>query len=222
MRRRRGPAPAVTAPPLVPRVSSFLPVSFRVAQFTNNRTPSPGDRVVYIAGDFDLFHVGHIDMLEKARAEGTFLYVGVYDDDEVARLKGPHFPVMSMFERVLNVLACRFVDEVVMGVKRRVQPDMMTTLNIAVVIDAEESERQRLLGLGRTPDPPDTVDGYAEARSAGVYRVLQLERDLTTMDVVHRILENKEKYERRNSKRASKEKDYLENQKVYVEERRNR
>ena len=138
------PAPASQLPLSHPRVSSFLPVSFRLAQFTNNRTPLPTDRVVYVAGDFDLFHVGHIDMLQAAKARGTFLYVGVYDDEECGRLMGEGFPVMSMFERVMNVLACKWVDEVVMGVKRRVSADMRTSLNIAAVIDSEESERRRV------------------------------------------------------------------------------
>ena len=64
-------------------------------------------------------------------------------------------------------------------------------------------------------------DGYEEAKAAGVYEVLELERDLTTMDVVERILENKEKYEQRNSKRAGQEKDYLQH-KEYVAELPNR
>ena len=208
-------------PPATPRVSSFLPVSFRIAQFTNNRTPLPSDKVVYIGGDFDLFHVGHIDMLEAARKEGTFLYVGVYDDEEVGRLQGVGFPVMGLFERVLNVLACKWVDEVVMGVKRSVSQDMMKTLNITAVIDSEESERQRILKKP-TQQPNGSADaekggglttgglgGYEEAKQAGVYRVIELTRDLTTMDVVDRILENKDKYERRNSKRSSQEKNYF-------------
>jgi glycerol-3-phosphate cytidylyltransferase-like family protein len=33
------------------------------------------DTVVYIDGAFDLFHVGHVETLEKARKLGTFLYV---------------------------------------------------------------------------------------------------------------------------------------------------
>lgn len=51
--------------------------------FSNNREPKVGDIVVYIAGSFDLLHTGHIDMLEKAKSMGDFLYVGIWDDETV-------------------------------------------------------------------------------------------------------------------------------------------
>ena len=49
-----------------------------IFQFSSGLTPKPGDKIVYVAGAFDLFHVGHLDFLEKARQEGDFLIVGEY------------------------------------------------------------------------------------------------------------------------------------------------
>ena len=226
--------PSLASQPLplsTPRMSSFLPVSFRISQFANNRTPSPSDCVVYISGSFDLFHVGHIAMLEAAKRLGTFLYVGVYEDKEVERVSGVA-SVMSLFERVLNVLACRCVDEVVLGVRRRVSRDMMKSLNIAHVVDSEESERRMVERTRHTASEREealeawsgllTDDaGMDEAKAAGVYRVVELTCELTTADVVTRILDNQTKYENRNRKRTSQESDYLA-QKEYVEERKNR
>jgi ethanolamine-phosphate cytidylyltransferase len=39
-----------------------------------------GDRIVYTAGAFDLFHVGLLDYLEQARKEGDYLIVGLHSD----------------------------------------------------------------------------------------------------------------------------------------------
>lgn len=64
-------------------------------------------QVVYVAGAFDLFHVGHLDFLEKAREQGDFLIVGLHTDPEVNRYKGSNFPIMNLHERVLSVLACK-------------------------------------------------------------------------------------------------------------------
>lgn len=67
-------------------------------------------QVVYVAGAFDLFHVGHLDFLEKAREQGDFLIVGLHTDPEVNRYKGSNFPIMNLHERVLSVLACKVSD----------------------------------------------------------------------------------------------------------------
>lgn len=54
-----------------------------------------------------MFHVGHLDFLEKARQEGDFLIVGLHTDPIVNRYKGANYPIMNLHERVLSVLACK-------------------------------------------------------------------------------------------------------------------
>ena len=88
-------------------VSQFLPTTQKILQFSNGRSPKPTDKVVYVAGAFDLFHIGHLDFLEKAAEEGDFLIVGLHTDPVVNRYKGCNFPIMNLHERVLSVLAYR-------------------------------------------------------------------------------------------------------------------
>ena len=61
------PTPSADSKP----ISNFLPTTWRITQFSNHKTPSPSDRIVYIDGAFDLFHVGHIDTLRKAKVRHT-------------------------------------------------------------------------------------------------------------------------------------------------------
>ena len=89
-------------------VSQFLPTTQKILKFSNGRTAKPTDRVVYVAGAFDLFHIGHLDFLEKAANEGEFLIVGLHTDPVVNRYKGCNFPIMNLHERVLSVLAYRY------------------------------------------------------------------------------------------------------------------
>lgn len=101
--------------PYTAGVSHFLTTSKRFLQFSNSKEPQPGDRVVYVDGGFDLYHLGHIEFLKKAKALGDYLLVGVHTDEALRKVHGPNFPLMSLNERVLSVLSCRYVDEVVIG-----------------------------------------------------------------------------------------------------------
>ncbi|MCC6613894.1 MAG: adenylyltransferase/cytidyltransferase family protein [Anaerolineae bacterium] len=58
-----------------------------------------GQRLVFTNGHFDLLHVGHLDYLEKARALGDALFVGVNGDGSSERLKGSGRPIVPADER---------------------------------------------------------------------------------------------------------------------------
>lgn len=58
-----------------------------------------GGALVLTNGHFDLLHVGHLDYLERARALGAALFVGVNSDASTRRLKGPGRPLVPAEER---------------------------------------------------------------------------------------------------------------------------
>ena len=62
-------------------------------------------------GTFDVFHVGHLRLLERARAQGDHLIVGV-STDELNRSKKQRDPVYSLAERMEILAGLRCVDEV--------------------------------------------------------------------------------------------------------------
>ena len=69
-------------------------------------------QVGYTTGVFDLFHVGHLKILEKAKEHCDHLIVGVTTDDEVRRVKGID-PFIPQDERMAIVKALKCVDQVV-------------------------------------------------------------------------------------------------------------
>lgn len=72
-----------------------------------------GRRVVFTNGCFDLLHMGHVDLLEKARAFGDVLIVGVNSDSSIQRLKGPQRPVQTFESRTAVLAGLGAVDFVV-------------------------------------------------------------------------------------------------------------
>ena len=58
-----------------------------------------GKTLVFTNGHFDLLHVGHLDYLEKARALGDALFLGLNGDISTMRLKGASRPIVPAVER---------------------------------------------------------------------------------------------------------------------------
>jgi D-beta-D-heptose 7-phosphate kinase/D-beta-D-heptose 1-phosphate adenosyltransferase len=58
-----------------------------------------GERIVFTNGCFDLLHVGHIRLLQEAKALGTKLVVAINSDASVQRLKGPERPIVRERDR---------------------------------------------------------------------------------------------------------------------------
>jgi rfaE bifunctional protein nucleotidyltransferase chain/domain len=73
-----------------------------------------GKRIVFSNGCFDLLHLGHVDYLEKARALGDVLVVGLNTDDSVSRFKGPERPLQNETSRARILASLQFVDLVVL------------------------------------------------------------------------------------------------------------
>jgi len=92
-----------------------------------------GEKVVFTNGCFDIVHLGHIDYLEKARALGDRLVVGINTDTSVKRLKGESRPVIEEYARLRMIAALAFVDAVCLfdedtpkSLIEKISPDILT------------------------------------------------------------------------------------------------
>lgn len=69
-------------------------------------------KIGYTTGVYDLFHIGHLNILKRAKEQCEHLIVGVSTDDLVESYKHKR-PVIPFEERIEIVRAIRYVDEVV-------------------------------------------------------------------------------------------------------------
>lgn len=114
--------------------ATLLPTGSRISSFAAGL---PGlahaKRVVYVDGTFDVFHHGHLEFLRLARQHGDYLLVGLHSDEVAASVHGPGHPIMSLHERALCLLACKFVDDIILGAPFAVSANLCTSMNISVV-----------------------------------------------------------------------------------------
>lgn len=89
-------------------------------------------RLVFTNGVFDLLHPGHVKLLQRARALGDILVVGLNSDASVKRLKGPDRPFVGQRERAFLLASLEAVDHVVVfaqdtpiNVIRKLMPDLL-------------------------------------------------------------------------------------------------
>ncbi len=95
------------------------------------RLKQDGKRLVFTNGHFDLLHVGHLDYLEKARALGDALFLGLNGDGSSERLKGTGRPIVPAQERARLLAALIPVSAVILfeedtaaGLIGALQPDI--------------------------------------------------------------------------------------------------
>ena len=69
-------------------------------------------KIGYTTGVFDLFHIGHLNILKRARLECDYLIVGITTDELTMSVKGEK-PFIPFEERMEIVESIKFVDEVV-------------------------------------------------------------------------------------------------------------
>lgn len=157
--------------------SNFMLSSKMLAKFDYSEERKDADIVIYVAGCFDLFHPGHVDFLRAARCRGDYLIVGIYDDETVRRLKGKNFPMMTLHERVMTLLGCKFINEVIMGAPYKINDELITYFNINLVI------------YGNHPVDPDENgdDPLLEAAAMGKLLKVDSFNSLTTEGVIERI-----------------------------------
>ena len=102
-------------------------------------------------GAFDLFHAGHILMLEEAKSVCDYLIVCIQSDPSLDRPE-KNSPVQSIVEREIQVSACKYVDEVMIYDTESDLLDILEETQWDVRILGEEYKDKYFTGRDETFD----------------------------------------------------------------------
>ena len=94
---------------------------------------------------FDLFHAGHIMMLKEAKSVCDYLIVGLQTDPTIDRPE-KNKPIQSVFERYVQLEACRYVDEIVVYATEKDLLDILHSYPIDVRIVGDEYKDKEFTG----------------------------------------------------------------------------
>ncbi|WP_373512065.1 D-glycero-beta-D-manno-heptose 1-phosphate adenylyltransferase [Persicitalea sp.] len=125
-----------------------------------------GQKVVFTNGCFDIVHLGHIDYLEKARALGDRLVLGLNTDASVSRLKGPNRPVVNEYARARLMAALAFVDTVILFDEPTPQT-LIEALKPDILVKGDDYTLETIVGAdfviknGGTVETVALVPGYS-------------------------------------------------------------
>lgn len=162
-----------------------------------------GKTIVYMDGSFDMFHPGHSAALREAKKLGDYLIVGVHNDQVVNRIRGMNYPILNMQERVLSVLACRYVDDVVIDAPYVITREMISSLNISLVCVGSNAYRSPLV----TPIAEEKKR-MEIAGKMGILREINSTSTYTINVTVKRIINESERFISKVQKKSAAEAEY--------------
>lgn len=160
--------------------------------YKTNPPPKGRPVRVYADGVFDLFHLGHMRVLQQAKTAfpDTWLIVGVTGDTETYKRKG--LTVMSAKERTESVRNCRWVDEVIEDCPWVITVDFLKEHGIDYVAHDD-------IPYGAS----EGDDIYKPIKEKGMFLVTQRTEGVSTTGIITKIVRDYEQYIARQLKRGT-------------------
>jgi D-beta-D-heptose 7-phosphate kinase/D-beta-D-heptose 1-phosphate adenosyltransferase len=135
-------------------------VDLKKIEYIAKDLKSQNKKIVFTNGCFDILHLGHVKYLQKAKALGDKLIIGVNSNNSVKRLKGDNRPVNDEYDRAYLLGSLEVVDYVVIfdedtpyNLIKTIEPDILVKgadYKDKVVVGSDIAKEVRLI---------DFVDG---------------------------------------------------------------
>jgi glycerol-3-phosphate cytidylyltransferase len=100
----------------------------------------------FTCGTFDLFHAGHVLMLKECKNVCDYLIVGIQTDPSIDRPE-KNKPIQSIVERQIQVLGCRYVDEIIVYETEKDLETILSALDINIRILGADYKTKKITGV---------------------------------------------------------------------------
>ena len=129
-----------------------------------------GAKIIFTNGCFDILHTGHISYLQKAKALGDILIVGLNSDESVRRLKGNSRPVNCQDDRALMLEALACVDFIVLF-SEDTPENLIKNIKPDILVKGADYEGKEVVG----------------AKHAGCVRLIDFIKGKSTSNIIQKI-----------------------------------
>jgi D-beta-D-heptose 7-phosphate kinase/D-beta-D-heptose 1-phosphate adenosyltransferase len=144
-----------------------------------DRLREMGKKIVFTNGIFDLLHIGHIQLFQKAKALGDILVVGINSDESARLLKGEGRPIISDRERASIISAIAAVDYVT--IFREATPEVVLG-----------KLRPHILAKGANYQDVEVIGREIVREYGGEVCLIPIKEQISVSDITERIREKKE------------------------------
>lgn len=103
-------------------------------------------KIGFTCSTFDLFHAGHVTMLQEEKRHCDYLIIAIQTDPTIDRPDTKNKPVMSIYERYICVSACKYVDEVLVYSTEEDLLNILKTQRIDIRFLGEEYKAKDFTG----------------------------------------------------------------------------
>lgn len=145
--------------------------------------------------------------------------VGVHGDAIVNKIQGMNLPLMNLHERVLSVLGCRYVNDVIIDAPFEITPEMISSFNISEVVrgvcsslpnaDDDDSYNRSILNNNPLEQQKYYEDiRYRHAKQLGIYATIPFPTSFRITSVIQRIQKNQEVFQAKFERKMEAELQY--------------
>ncbi len=128
------------------------------------------------------------------------MIVGIHTDQFVNEQRGCNLPLLNLHERVLSVLGCQFVDDVLIGAPPTITTEMIKLLGIHEVIVGTRSDKFDSTNAGK--------DRFRFAKKLGIFKTLESPMKFTLASIIERIQANQATFQAKITKKKKAESDF--------------